>query len=98
MVGAEGFGHEVPSDLVIELTTPGLQSLSKLFFCGRRIGPPKKCSPSRSSGSCAPLCCLFLQKLLPTLGQCFQRESRSHQSKNLTVIFLRDIKAVDLGD
>ena len=36
MVGAEGFEHEVPSDLVIELTTPGLQSLSKLFFGGQR--------------------------------------------------------------
>jgi hypothetical protein len=35
-VGAEGFEHEVPSDLVIELTTPGLQSLSKLFFGGQR--------------------------------------------------------------
>ncbi len=36
LVGAEGFEDEVPSDLVIELTTPGLQSLSKLFFGGQR--------------------------------------------------------------
>ena len=36
LVGAEGFEHEVPSDLVIELTTPGFQSLSKLFFGGQR--------------------------------------------------------------
>lgn len=33
---SEGFEHEVPSDLVVELTTPGLQSLSKLFLGGQR--------------------------------------------------------------
>jgi hypothetical protein len=38
ILAAERFtrGSDSPSDLVIELTTPGLQSLRKLFFGGQR--------------------------------------------------------------